>query len=375
MPLLPDVRKKGNPESQDTFFPQRLGRDVYEDISLTLKNRSLIDDLVSLVISGAETDPEEPPVNLEELANHLLVDGNLVIDTLDPAAPEFLSDAHAAKKGTWVQYARDGRTGSMFLRTRNNNVEWVYTEPMREYRLMDGPQGNGWYAWQLHFDARGKQREPTPTTMEEAYPEVELYAGDQEQLYVEEARYIVHPSHRGILYYAQHVYNRIEEIAMTMRRVGKGVNLLPIISGYTGPTSEAQAAMDTAVHAILFRGPISVDRVISDAVVRQLAMESQELSRDLTDALNVVEKDTPDRPVARDRELRMRVMLQFVKAVRRQMKAVLSRFGCKVNFAEIVVTSAQERGQEMDLLDRSRVELEQDMAGSYAKMKLKLVQG
>jgi len=356
MPLLPDIMRPGyNPGPKgDDFFETRLGRDVYNRQSMTLKNRSPIDDLVSLIVSTASFgDGVVPAISATEMAKALLIDGSLVIHdshSTPSQSPVFMPDVYCPSPGLIIQYSR-GKGGALTLTARNNDMEQVHTKPMRELRLKNGI----WESWLVTIEETGSSedvRESNENALGKMFPDglPEDKVPDA-QYTIPEDHLLVHPNGRGILYYTQYAYYRVEEIALTVRRMMKGINLLPIIGGLFKPSEVSEAIM-AAVNAIFLPGPFQIDRVISEAVVRQLVLESQERSRDLLDALNVVEKDTPDRPVARDRELRMRVMLQFVHAVRDQMKTLYDKLGTPITFSRIVVTGAQERLQELDLYDR-----------------------
>ena len=328
------------PKSSKTIepleYPTRIGRDVYNRVSMTIQARSPIDDLTSLIISGATSVAEKPPpLKLETVTNALLVDGSLAIQN-PKGNPELMADVFCPDDKTVIRYTR-AENGSLLFNLWNEDVERVWTPIMTRFFLED----DKWFAKVV--ETSGTNSTETDL-MDPANPEIK-WTVPKDQL-------MAHPNGRGILYYAQHAYNRIEEIARDMRRTMRGLNLLPIISGNVGNATQARNAILEAEHAIIFPGEVSVDRVISESVVRQLVSESEQRQADYRDALNVIEKDTANRPVARDRELRMRVMLEFVANTRAQLIMIYAALGVKLEFSRIIVMSAAERLQELDLLDR-----------------------
>lgn len=333
-------------------YPTRIGRDVYNRVSMTLQNRSPVDDLASLIISGTTSNTETLPLALDDVAKAILVDGSVAI--LNPAkAPEMMEDVFCPDESTVIQYNRaDDET--LTLNLKNEDMEKAWAESMTRYTLKDGQ----WTAETITTNGRRETIEPLTQN------------GEDTPWTVPADQLMAYPGGRGILYYAQHAYNRIEEIARDMRRTMRGINLLPIISGNVGNATQAANAILQAEHAIIFPGEVSVDRVISESVVRQLVAESDQRQSDYRDALNVIEKDTANRPVARDRELRMRVMLEFVGSVRDALKIIYTGLGVKLEFSRIIVMSADERNKELDLLERIQGEMPWD---ELKRRKLNLV--
>lgn len=317
-------------------YPTRIGRDVYNRVSMTIQNRSPIDDLISLIVSGATFEGEQPlPLKLKTVTKELLADGSLAIQN-PTNSPELMVDVFCPDDKTVIQYIR-AEDGSLIFNLRNEDMEKVWVNTMTRFFL----EGDEWFAKVIETSGQ----KSTETDLMDPVKPKKKWTVPKDQL-------LAHPNGRGILYYAQHAYNRIEEIARDMRRTMRGLNLLPIISGHIGNVDQARSAIVDAEHAILFPGEVSVDRVISESVVRQLVSESEQRQADYRDSLNVIEKDTANRPVAKDRELRMRVMLEFVGDMRKELIVIYAALGRKLEFSRIIVMSAAERLQELDLLER-----------------------
>lgn len=323
------------------MYQTRLGADVYNALTLTSLARSAVNDLVSITVSDALVEGEESlPVSLDSLGRRLVFQGSIVIDSRASPA-QFIDDVFVPSPDRFLQYLRSSN-GAMSLIVPGDNMNNVYTKLTREFKLEAG-------VWRERLienlgDAKTR-REVEP-------------AGDDGLAEIPEGEgLVVFANGRGLLYWAQHTYNALEEIAATMRSVMTGINLLPIISGNVGNAEEARQAIESAINAIVFPGDVSVDRVISNAVINQLIDEAHERRGDFYDALGVVEKDTPDRPVAADREQRSKAMLALVRSLRSKITEIMRRLGRVVTFEPYVAKSGVERLGELDILERVKQEL------------------
>ena len=347
------------------FWNQRLGGDVYNSVGMTGVQRSAIDDLVALTIgtammkraggAGKEERPgtaalpeePEPPIKLARMARELYTNGSLVIQDLalpesEGVAPSLMPDVFVESGRLIKQYNR-ASSGLLRLNLVGDDVERVFTDPQRELRL--GKDG-AWTSWKIEGLNRGDGSAPSETQQKDEQTGA-LISIPASQLHA-------HEGGRGILYYAQHSCNCYEENARVQRRVMRGTNLIPWLLNSTVTQDQMDAAFGgNPKHVIAIPGNGNKIDIVSEAVLNMLLHEAGARKAELMDALNVVEKDQPDRPVARDRELRMRVMLQFVKATQRDLKALYRVLGYELSFSEIVITGAAERLQEADLLDRA----------------------
>ena len=328
MPADPYGASNNNASPKWQFYPTRLGRDIYNRRSITGLARSTTQDLINYVTSGIRHDGILP-LNPRQIAEALIVDGPVVIG---PGG--WWQDCYCPDERTIIQYTRNERH-VLHLRMVDTNQDMVYTQRLRVWELIDGMWNE-----RLYEDYYGARKTLTPEATETAL-----------QQYSPADFEVVYPNGRGLIYWAQHAFNRIDEIAVTMRNVGSGINLLPIISGETGSADDARNAIAAAINAIIFPGDVRVDRVVSEAIVNQLVRESELARNDAISALNAVEQDTPDRPVAADRELRSRAMLEFVNNTRSQLAEIYASLPSpvEVTFDPFIVRSADERQKDMQM--------------------------
>lgn len=309
-------------------YPLMLGRDIYEHRNMTGQNRSPIDDLLSLTLSGVDLEADYPDAaDPTKNGERCIVDGSGVL--LNPATPEdaeWLPDVYAPSKKQFIQYHRD-EYGCLKLTAPNDNMEKIYSAPLMS--VWD----KGAEVWQETVIDYGGGK---PTRKKgRTYPL---------------ANVAVFPNGRGILYWAQDVWKRMEELAETERDVNSGINLLPIISGNVGSEQQAMNAIRKAKHAIIFPGRVDVNRPISDTKVDQILSVYIMKREDWLSSLNTLEQDTPDRPVASDREIRMQAMKMYVRRVRKIHSKIMLLLGYTMTYDEIVIQSPTDRQAELELV-------------------------
>lgn len=312
-------------------FPLMFGLDLFNHRSLTGLSRSPLEDLASFVTGGiADVDVVPEPV---EATLRLLNSGSVVV--FNPkTSPRFLDYAYAPNAETFIDYL-PGDDGCIELELVKENMDKVWsTAGNIRYRL----EGQSWKP--EYIDAKGKVLKDPPREVRLAMKPIP--AGDV----------LVIPNGRGVLYWAQDIYWRLEEIAATERRIMTGSNLLPIISGNIGGSSEVQTAFMTAKNAIILPGVISIDRVVSNAVMQMLMDWFNDRRTDWYAAMNVVEQDTPNRPVASDRQLRMLAMHLFTKRTRRVLEKLYTGLGVGIQLAPVSMLSIEERMKMLELLNQ-----------------------
>lgn len=306
------------------------GDDVFTMRSETGQNRSPIDDLKSYILGAMNqgehfTDPDK-------LTEKLLTSGSVVI--VDPATPaqRYHPYVYAPSETEWIAYLTDEH-GCLHLECLDDNMDRVYSKHGNiRYRLT----GNEWIPEWL--DSHGKAIAPPADKEPTAFPATKL---------------LVIPNGRGVLYWAQDILHRMEEIAETERRVMSGSNLLPIISGDIGSQSLASQAFSNAKNAIFFPGMITVDRVVSDAVVNQLKVWYDGRKEDWLASLNVLASDAQaSRPVASDRAMRMQAMVRYVTRIRGKLQSIYAQFAQTIEFEPLIVLSPADLLMWLDVLDR-----------------------
>lgn len=309
-------------------YPIQIGRDIFNAVSLTGLNRSPVDDLVSYALGGLRVNGN-PILPVETMAYAFVVDGSAVIVGAETGAPYLMENAYCPDENTIIQYHRD-KHGCLTLKAECDDMERVHSEPLTSvWRLGE----NGW----------------SETVYE--YTAVEVKVTDGATLPAEALTAI--PNGRGILYWAQHVYHRMEELRGQWREVLMGAGKTIVSGSGVGDEDTVRAAANSAKRLLAFPGQVQVDRVTSTAEADMLNSEYQSLKEDWLAALNAMEQDTPNRPVASDRELRMAAMLQFVRRVRNKLDEFYAPYGVALTFDRLVVTSPDDRLKEMDIIDRA----------------------
>jgi hypothetical protein len=347
------------------FYDQRLGRDIYNAVSLTLRNRSVVDDLAVLIagepIWGSDAPTKFPSLN--EMATRRIVDGSFVL--VNPGKPEqyFLDHVYVPIPGLIWEFQADNQ-GLVTLKMLGSgamlDASRPYTEDMRVFVAAN----TGWKS----YSCKGKdlallsQRELRQLVADQdsLAKRLSLKPDEAATTAANEGEVYAFAGGFGLLYWAQHLYNRYEEISHEMRESASKVNRLPVISGETGSREEAAAAIATAVHAIIFPGPVVIERMVSEAVLRQLAGEADLRLGDYFDAMNSLDKESANRPVARDREMRSQVMSTYIDNEHAALSRIYADWGIGLSFRRVIITTAAERQQEKDLLDNSARELGSD---------------
>lgn len=314
---------KAVPKKEPLKFPVKTGRDIYYSRSMTGQNRSPLQDLLGFIMSGLDA-PDDVMPEVETTALILMRDGSFAMT--NPTIPddrEFMEDVYCPSKKKIMRYKRDPDSGKLDFRIDGDDMTRVRANSWQEYTLTDG----GW----LHEDVSiedGKEIRKTITTL----PADNLWA---------------YPNDRGILYYAQDILHLLEDNRKTTLRTLRGVNLLPMILGETNVTSQA---FEEAENAVVIPGQVTVARPVSTDSMNALATESAQARADWMDALNVTEKDAPQRPSGRDREIRMQSMIQFVRKTRSRLEKIYQTLNVAIKFDELIVRGADERLKELDLL-------------------------
>jgi hypothetical protein len=309
-------------------YPIQIGRDIFNAVSLTGLNRSPVDDLVSYTLGGLRV-AGDPVLPVETMAYAFVVDGSAVIVGAETGAPYLMENAYCPDENTIIQYHRD-KHGCLKLVAECEDMERVHAEPLTSvWRLTAA----GW----------------VETVFEYTQSEIKVSTGVTKK----KNELTAIPNGRGILYWAQHVWHRLEELRGQWREVLMGAGKTILSGDGVGDEDSVRQAANSAKRLMAFPGQVQVDRVTSTAEADMLNSEYASLKEDWLAALNAMEQDTPNRPVASDRELRMAAMLQFVRRVRGKLTEFYEPYGVTLTFDRLVVTSPDDRIKEMDIIDRA----------------------
>lgn len=323
-------------------FPIMLGRDIYNQATLTGQNRSPVQDLINYAVSGVES---ELPIDIDTICEALIVDGSLVVMLPTDDEPAVLiKDVYVPSPDRIIKYLR-ADDGSLELEIVNNDMSRLRASKWVEMRL-DGD------VWTQHLFHRAGE------TDEEVLPE----EGEDALPSIPAGLIFAFPNGRGNLYWAQQVYLRLQENAETQRETLSGVNLLPVAIGDFGDQAAISNALDTAKRLIVLPGDGTIERSVANNVAGLLRDEAAQRRRDWLDSLNVVEQDSPDRPVASDRSMRMGAMKRYLLRLRRDIKKVYAGMGVteSLNFDKLIIDSGKERLDEKLLLDSIRNDIGQE---------------
>jgi hypothetical protein len=312
-------------------YPVMLGRDIANHKEMAAVIHSALDDLTSFTLLGVDMQAARH-FSITDTAFRLMVDGSAVMlnppGFTDKMPPAWLEDVYVASPTLFYRYHRQP-DGAMTLVAPQLDLDKIYSIPsMSEWVLTEGGWKETVYTYQRGADRTAASGQTVPA-----------------------AGLAVFPNGRGPVYWAQRLAMRIAELEETERFVNHGPNVLPIITGNVGPVDKARSAIKNAVRAIFFPGRVEVNRPISNDTVGQILKVLGDKREQLLAALNAMEQDTPDRPVASDRELRMRSMVLYCERVRSELKKVYALFGETLEFSPIIVQTAQDRMIELQIGD------------------------
>lgn len=310
-------------------FPLMLGRDIFNHVSDTGLARSPVDDLVSYTLGGLRVDGAEPPIAVEELCYALVVDGSAVIAGPQSGAAYLWPDTYCPNETTIHRYIRD-KDGCLELVAPNGDMEHIYSTPVfTRWELGEG-------GWAETIETRNQSGE------------VEVKRGAS--LPADALQAI--PNGRGNLYWAQRVWFRMEEIQHDWRNLMTGGNLKTwLFANNPGDDDSLHTAIVSAKSVVAIPdGGGRLDRPVSTAPSDSLRAEYEQKREDWFAALNTIEQDSPNRPVAEDRVLRMKATTQFVRRIRTLLETIYAEWGVKLAFDRLIVQTADERLKEAELI-------------------------
>lgn len=167
----------------------------------------------------------------------------------------------------------------------------------------------------------------------------------------------VYPNGYGLLFWAQHILERIERIAASTEEQMSGANLALIVMGYLGDQAQARDAL-TSGPKVLFiptKGA-SVARVGVTAVIDHLASEAANLTQLYYEATYLLDTSKGANTSGEAWSIRLEGMRYYVQQIQAGLKRVfLEVFNQPLAFANYQVSSAQSRLVETQILDAARL--------------------
>lgn len=319
-------------------YPLLLGPAIYELEGSTGLNRSPVDMLADFAGTGVRFEGNAPPRALRprNLVRRLATNGSVIV--LNPAMPEakYWANTHAPDADTIHEYFNDNALSNRNIELRSNpegSLENVFSPVMRIWtRGADSWQGVTWRY-------QGAQLTLDSTAAPKALPLDGVY---------------VYPNGRGALYYAQKIWRIIEQHATDAANAMTGKNLLPVFSGNIGNAQKVANAIRTAIKAIIIPGNVQRDQMTSSNIVSQLRELSDQRKQEYFAALRVVEQDSPNRPVANDRAMRLKPQTDHAEELQDSMAEIYGALGYSPVFEPLIVATAGERNEEKLLLDSIR---------------------
>jgi hypothetical protein len=325
-------------------YPLLLGPAVYDLDGITGLNRSPVDMLADFAGTGVRFDGSAPPRALKPraLVKRRLTNGSVIV--LNPTMPEakYWVNTHAPDDMTIHEYFNENIIGSSNIKLMSkpdDSLEEVYSPVMRIW-TKGATEWQGvtyrYQSWQLTEDTSAAAL---------TLPLDSVY---------------VYPGGRGALYYAQKIWRIIEQHATDAATAMTGKNLLPVFSGNIGNAQKVATAIRMAIKAIIIPGNVQRDQMTSSNIVSQLRELSEQRKQEYFAALRVVEQDSPNRPVANDRAMRLKPQTDHAEELQESLAEIYAALGYSPVFEPLIVATAAERTEEKLLLDSIRTMIGED---------------
>lgn len=321
------------PAYKESDYKVVTGRQIYEEISLTGINRSVICSLCAFItgeadmkLTGESVWPMIPP---DKLAEYFLVDGSFALRLIsekemkadekldDPY--EFLTDLKEVHRRLVTQQLRDpdDKLTDVTRVWQQTNTNWLVRD-VKNY---------------------GLENEQILATNH--YP-LEMF--------------LPYPNGFGVLYWNQFTYRRIEEIEQSIRQQTGKAALSLILTGYMGDIKQAQQAFATGSEIVHIPGNPTVTRVASTSTADQLMRSGDKLMLLFLKNTHQVEISETATLSGVARRLAMTPMLHYIRMVQRQIQDVYETLGYELSLRGINIMTPEERGAELDFLKRGRDE-------------------
>lgn len=323
----------------------RTGRDIFEQVSRTDLNRAPIDTLKSHILKGALMMPAVsiPPIQPDSLAESLLVEGSIILygSGLDY---EKLEDVVVFNK--WF--------GMQIL-----NCEDYKNSVVRVFTLSPGPgkdpKASDAIGWNIRtyngFDLTKKLKTKKLESYIATIPQEDI----EEDLYVDLSVVYMHPNGRGILYYTQRAFSRLEEIDNTIAEQTKPDNMKTIVTGYQGGDEQLKREWEAAGR--LFRMPgegIKFHDMTNASIIAQLMDQFYKKRKDYLESCRVVYITDAFNVSGVARRLQMTHMLHFVNDIQERMREIYRDFGFEISFDQSNLLDVEERSKELEFLERQK---------------------
>ena len=332
-------------EDSESFL--RTGRQIYEFVSRTALNRSSISDLQSFILAGVQADPvSKMPFPIEDTSERLLVDGSLAyniendewIDDITSMKLKRMKEGGESKDIDALPELESGMFTTLVL-------DKIKNEPRHKFRMLYELENEVWTITLQKFEngvwVRASQSDAEGGNITVDAPKDQIFAFE---------------NGRGLLYWAQRVFFRLEEIQSTTKFMTEKNMLQRLIFGYVGDKEKARDALEGIDQNIFLPGGVRVQTATGSAVIDSLLRQDDKLNiywrKMLKDT--IAADDSAESGVAR--RLKMTPMLQFVRVTREQLRLIYGGFGVALTFDKLQVQTIEERTAEYNLLKQKRAD-------------------
>ena len=319
-------------------FPVESGRSIWNTLTLTGVNRAPVTILSAFVTADAKvtgikaefadpSNPDDPAIGVDELANRLLVDGSLAVLTLPELNDnnellEFQNDLVVVKSNLVEQRMR-----------KKDKPETFIVNLIRRYKR----EGIG-KIWVVEDITNIRTDGQVIKKVGELQPE-QFYAYPNK----------VNPE--GILFPYQHMYHRIEEIEEDLREQTGPASLAMIVSGYVGDIKKAHSTFRKGGKVVFIPGNATVTRVANNNFIDPMMTDADRLTMRYFKNMNItIEIQDIGTQSGVSRRIQMTPMLSEIERQRTMIKMVYANWGVEVSFGGIDILSSEDKEKEMTVL-------------------------
>lgn len=309
--------------SPDQKYAPVPGRQIFEELSITGLNRAPIETLTAFITADSEMNPKGatmwPEVPLADVCQHLLVDGSFAMRyTGEEKADQpylFLRDCLEIHRFKIVQRLRDEAD-------HLSNIMRVYERGEKNWTVSD---------------VRGAGSQSPQTIRSETYA-LDLV--------------IAWPYGKGLLWWNQKTFRRLEEIQESIRANTGPAALSLIVTGYTGDWKRAQDTFTSGAKVIGIPGKADVHRVAANNTTSDLLQNEGQLLPTYLENMHLFKASETLAISGKSRIIAMKPMLNYVTTIRTVLDKVYALLKYETTWGGLDVTDTSEKVAELDFLKR-----------------------
>ena len=302
-------------------WPRKTGREIYNSRTISGLNKIPIIIHSSYILGNARVDDEdEPPLDLQQLTESLIIDGTIVILKPDvneeDKEPEFLTDIITALPDLVVQKQPANEDGYPVMRVwKKEGEKWAWID-------------------YIHYGTVG----------EASIDDGEI-KGDRLYIFINGI---------GVLAPAYDTLYRLEEIRLRIRTFSNRAVMM-VVSGFTGDMKQTEDAVkDEDATTLFIPRAAAVDFMGTTAAVDQFLRDSDALLPLYWKLTRLIEVGDSLNVSGVARRLIMQPMLYYIQSNMKKVKKIYSDWGYEITFDTIPILSIDERRAEFELLKSMR---------------------